>query len=219
MPLQLLGISRSEDVVKPDCSEVRWVVHGPVKAATAWPLPASFGPLEHARVLMAVHRHISILPVRHGTVLPDEQAVQEVLSNRCEGLLRDLDRLAGTSELGLRIEFSDSPPSADPFAPGGSRHAGVSPAAYMAARRARYQWHDRQSTQAQLAADTCVQALSGLHQDWRRLSSATLGAVRLAFIVQRNRAEAFAARVEGMRSKTIGERYTLVGPWPPYSFV
>jgi hypothetical protein len=219
MPLHLLGISRRGDLTEADCHQIRWVVHGALTAATVWPLTASFGPLQHGHVLAAIHRRIGILPVRHGTVLPNEEAVQEFLGSRCQDLLRDLDRLEGTAEIGLRIELPHSPLPAEPFAPVGPCRADVSPVAYMAARRARYQQRDRLGTQADLAADTCIQSLGGLSRDWRRLSPTAPGIVRLAFLVERNRTEAFAQRVEILRTKNIGGRYALVGPWPPYSFV
>lgn len=242
MPLHLLGISRSEDtaslprhcpdgqaavvrhppretIAEPGGSEMRWVVEGPLTAATLWPLPAPFGPLEHARLLAAIHEHMTILPVRYGALLPDDEAVQHFLSNRRENLLDDLDRLHGTAEIGLRIELPHSPLPAEPLAASGSCHSDISPVRYLTARRARYQWHDQLDTQAQLAVATCVRALSGLYRSWQRLSPEPLGIVRLAFLVERKLSEAFAERVEMFRTMKIGRRCRLVGPWPPYSFV
>ena len=242
MPMHLLGISRRRDIASlpchwsggqpaavrrlpteamggADCREVRWVVRGCLAAATVYPLPASFGPLDHARLVAAIHAEISILPVRYGAVLPGEEAVQDFLSSRGEDLSRDLGRVEGKSEIGLRIELARGPAPAEPPAPNGSCPSDLSPAGYLAVRRARYQWHDQLNTQAQSAAETCVGALKGLCRDWRRLSPEPLGTVRLAFLVERRLSEAFAARLEMLRAQRTGQRYTLVGPWPPYSFV
>ena len=187
--------------------------------ATVQPLPTTLGPLEHANLLAAIHAHISILPVRYGTVLPDEEAVRHFLSNRRANLLDDLDRLHGTAEIGLRIKL----PTAlcqrnhlrravhitrtchpfDTWLPGGRR----------------YELHDQLDTQAQLAVATCVRVVSGLYRSWQRLSPEPLGIVRLAFLVERKLSEAFVERVKMFRTMEIGRRCGLVGPWPPYSFV
>jgi hypothetical protein len=242
MPLHLLGISRKGDIAglpihwpngqtsvvrsqsdetiaEPYCNETRWVADGRLAAATVWPVPSTSGPLEHAALLAAIHARINILPIRYGTVLPDEEAVRHFLSNRRENLLGDLNRLHGTAEIGLRIELPDSPLPTGPLAASGSHHSDISPVQYLAARRSRYQWHDQLDTQAQLAMATCVRALSGLYRNWRRLSPEPLGIVRLAFLVERKLLEKFSERVEMFTTMKIGRRYTLVGPWPPYSFV
>ncbi len=105
MPLHLLGISRSGDIAglpvhwpngqptilrhqpaeaiaEPRGGEIRWVAHGRLAAATVRPLPTALGPLAHATSLATIHAHISILPVRYGTVLPDEEAVRHFLGKR-----------------------------------------------------------------------------------------------------------------------------------------
>ncbi|MGO8745036.1 MAG: GvpL/GvpF family gas vesicle protein [Thermoguttaceae bacterium] len=204
---------------EPHFSKIRWVAHGRLAAATVWPMPSTSGPLEHAALVAAIHARINMLPVRYGTVLPDEEAVRHFLGNRRENLLDDLDRLHGTAEIGLRIELPDSPLPTGPLAASGSYHADISPVQYLAARRVRYQWHDQLETNAQLAVATCVRALSGLYRNWQRLSPEPLGIVRLAFLVERKLSDAFAERVEMFTTMKIGRRCTLVGPWPPYSFV
>jgi hypothetical protein len=242
MPVHLLGITRSRDIAglpvhwhnaqptilphpraeaiaDPRCGDIGWVVSGHLAGATVWPLPTTLGPLEHAHLLAAIHTHITILPVRYGTVLPDEEAVRHFLSNRRANLLDDLDRLHGTAEIGLRIELPHGDPPTEPLAASGSYHADTSPVRYLAARRARYESRDRLDTQAQLAAATCVRAVSGLYRSWQRLSPEPLGIVRLAFLIERKLSEAFAERVEMFRTTEIGRRCGLVGPWPPYSFV
>lgn len=219
MSLNLLGISRSRDVTGPHGGEVRWVAQGPLAAATLSHAPQSFGPLDHARLLATVHQQTCILPVRHGTVLPDEEAVKNFLGSRCKDLHRDLDRLEGSSEIGLRIELSHSPPPEGPLTPSCPCRADISPAAYLAARRARYQSHDELNLHAQLAVETCLQSLGGLFRDWRRLSPEPPGILRLAFLVERTRSDAFTERVTRLDTQKIAGRYTLVGPWPPYSFV
>ncbi len=75
------------------------------------------------------------------------------------------------------------------------------------------------SAQSQWAADTYLRALKGLIRDWRRRGPEPPGMVRLAFLVEREQAAAFARRVAMLRSMQIGQQCTLFGPWPPYSFL
>ncbi len=203
----------------PDSIEVRWVVQDSLAAATVGPVPTSFGPLEHARLLAAIHSHLSVLPARYGVGLPNEEAVQAFLSSRWRDLSSDLDRIEGTSEIGLRIELACSPAPAEPPVSSGAFRSDISPARYLALRQARYQWHDQVNAQAQLAATTCVRAIEGLYRTWRRLSPEPLGMVRLAFLVERRMSQAFAERLETWKADKAGQRYTVLGPWPPYSFV
>jgi hypothetical protein len=226
MPLCLLGICRRRGLSRVSFHEngtvplaLAWVPDGPLAAAALRPAPASFGPLDHARLLAAIHGQLTVLPMRYGAVLPDEEAVRRFLGNRREKLLADLDRLAGAAEIGLRIELPQNPLPGEPLAASGSNHSHISPAGYLAARRARYQWHDQLAAQAQHAAAACVESLDGLYRSWRRLSPEPPGFVRLAFLVERTLSAAFAQRVEKFRATQPGRQCKLVGPWPPYSFV
>lgn len=225
MPLCLLGVSRSKDIASLSCPglpnsiEFRWVTREPLAAATVGASSTSFEPLEHARLLDAIHARFSVLPVRYGVALPDEAAIQAFLSSRWKDLSNDLDRLEGTSEIGVHIEFARSPAPEEPPASSGSSCSNISPARYLALRFARYQRHDQLNAQAQLAAATCVRTLEGLYRSWRRLSPERSGIVRLAFLVDRRRSRAFVRRLETCNADKASQRYTVLGPWPPYSFV
>ena len=243
MPLCLLGVSRSTDVRRWDAAEdnqpgpphVRWVISSRV-AAAVWTRPTPPLPLEHAVVLGTIHRRGDVLPVRFGTTLADEDAVCGLLCRRQAEWLEELDCLAGTGEIGLRIELPQGPvvpasQSRDQV-PGvrcqvsGNRERVVglstalhrSPAGYLAARQARYRQQDEQCRRGELAAEDCVRAMHGLYRQWRRLRPEPPGVVRLAFLVERGRFAAFAKRLRGLRARRISRRFTFLGPWPPYSF-
>ena len=205
-----------------DGAEIRWIEHGDLAAATTAGTP-SLDPLGHAGLLADVHRAIDVLPVRFGTLLRDDPAVRLFLDNRHDRFVSDLHRLAGTTELGLRIELPPVPtcvPPADSTPRDGTLPSSTSPAEYLAARRARYDRSDRLDCQAQLAVDLSIQALQGLCQAWRRLSPEPPGVVRLAFLVGRNRLNEFVQNARGIVSADRANAgWTLVGPWPPYSFV
>jgi hypothetical protein len=226
MPLHVLGVSRSVDVAGSSrpcrCgqeSEVRWLVEGPLAAATVEPRGESFGPLEQARLLAAIHGQIAVRPLRYGTVLPQERAVRDFIIRRGTSLLRDLLQVEGTGEIGLRVELLG--PAAPSCQPGidDNRLPAMSPHQYLALRRQCYEWKDQLDRQAQTATENFVQAVRGLYRQWRVLTSTVPTTVRLAFLVQRNHWEAFCRRLESIEPNQAFQRYTRVGPWPPYSFV
>jgi hypothetical protein len=57
------------------------------------------------------------------------------------------------------------------------------------------------------------------HCDPTRGVGEKCGPVRLAFLVERNRIAAFQQRCQASRRERPGEQQTVLGPWPPYSFV
>ena len=237
MPLHLLGFSRSADVCR--TSGVDWVVSGELAAAVL-PLPPSPTPLEHAAHLAAIYRHGDVLPMRFGAVLPDAGAVGDFAGREREKLLEQLNRLRGTAEFGVRIALSPTPVAPDASEPAAEKRGqspfvrstlravpangdcplfSDSPVQYLARRRAEYQSHDQQALCARLSAEHCTRTLKSHWRDWRRLSPEPAGTVRLAFLVQRSLSETFAERLAALSVERPGEHYTLLGPWPPYSFV
>jgi hypothetical protein len=222
MPLHLLAIGRSQNLAElapgSDGLAARWVISQRLAAAVASPPAGSFPPLSQAAILAAIHRQIDILPVRFGTVLPDDEAVQRFLDRRGPALLQALNRLQGSSELGLRIEL---PPLSAPPNPGVPIHpapVATSPVEYLARRRQQYQWQDRACRQSQQAVANYLEALRGLYRQWRRLTPAPPGLVRLAFLVERGLVSAFRERLAHWGTGRRDACCTLLGPWPPYSF-
>jgi hypothetical protein len=237
MRLYLLGISRTCDaaivsasplspckreagIEERDECELQWVVGADLAVAVA-PIQAEPPhPLQHASVLQALHRRIDILPARCGTVLPSQQAVQDLLQRRQADLLHALQRLQGTAEMGLRIDVCLSRPAHDAAEmPDTAEAPAVAPAQYLAGRRSLYQWRDRCDDQSQMLIDDHTQRLAGLYRQWRRLPSAEPAVVRLAFLVERQHTAGFRARLQVRSTVPWAARATLVGPWPPYSFV
>ncbi|MGD0896364.1 MAG: GvpL/GvpF family gas vesicle protein [Thermoguttaceae bacterium] len=230
MPLQLLGISRSADIRQQQprqqprrpCSArcpirgCAWLIHGPLAAAVS---VGQLTPLEHAALLAEIHRHADVLPMRFGGALPDEQAVCDLLRRRHDAILAELDRLSGTGEIGLRIELCPSPHEPAPVVCVGPPMPGDSPEQYLAARRALYRRQDQAHRHAQLAAERCMRAVEGFYRDWRRLSPEPPGTLRLALLVERTLFRTLLDRLATFKAETTGWQSTILGPWPPYSFV
>jgi hypothetical protein len=219
MPLYPLGISRSRDV--PPAAEpavagqiaVGWVPVGQLAAALLDLPQAPPNPMQHAAALEAIHRRICVLPMRFGSGPHDEAAIRSLLRARHRELLQRLDYLEGTCEMGLRIAIPiRHTPQVDPL-PRTS-----SPAAYLEHRRAHYQRRDSLDQQARLAEERVLRELQGTYREWRRLAPAPPGLARLAFLVERELAASFEGRVKASAAECSLQQ-TLLGPWPPYSFV
>ena len=230
MPIHLLGVAALPRCGRPACfsadsklhrNEVFWVLQEDIAAVVMSAHESALAPLLHATLLEAIHQHMDVLPVRYGVTLPDQRAVGDFLQQRRVELLESLGRLAGTGELGLRILLPTTP-DADVEAATAAERPSSSPAQYLALRRQRYQRTDRRETQSAAVVTHCLQSLSGLYREQRRLDSRQPGIVRLAFLVSRERWKIFQRRAELLASSaesTSGARGTLLGPWPPYSFV
>jgi hypothetical protein len=207
------GTQSAMEAVPPDIG-LRWIPHRSLAAAVADPRGETLGPLRHAQVLAAIHRRICVLPVQFGTIMDSDVEVASLLQARRKDLLRCLDRLAGTCEMGLRISIPC------PTTGGGTPHAATPAAGYLARRRTRYEQKDKLEHRACDVIAGCVQGLEGLYRQWRRATPAPPNVLRLAFLVEQQRVAAFRERVETLCPSCEDERRcTLLGPWPPYSFV
>jgi hypothetical protein len=219
MPLYPLGISRRRDVPSvpqqaAGSVDIRWSLTGELACAfidaTHQPIP----PMLHATALDAIHRRICVLPVRFGLALHDVTEIHSMLETRQDELLDHLDRLDRTCEIGLRIALPSPPESHADASP--SRQ---SPLSYIEQRRSHYRRTDDNAERDHLIVERVVERLGGLYRQWRKLVASPSCPIRLAFLVERNREAAFRNRVESTCCAGQECRCTILGPWPPYSFV
>ena len=210
MPLYPLGVGRSRDVPRAaGLPMVHWTRDGELACAWIGAPHGDFAPLEHAAALEAIDRRLCVLPMRFGAAVDDEAELRSMLQCRRDEWLDRLGRVDGACEMGVRITLPISPPpSAD------ASSAASSPSTYLEQRRSHYRNADAANSLADQTVQDVVGRLQADCRDWRRLPSSSPGVVRLAFLVDRGRAEAFRRRVE--RSQ---DNCAVVGPWPPYSFV
>lgn len=220
MSLYLLGISRSRDL--PHMGEppaagpfpVRWILAPKLAAAVVDAPQGRAKPLQHAAALDAIHRRICVLPMRFGTVFRHETEINAVLETRHLDLLRRLDRLDGACEMGLRIALPKRPPAQT------EPPTRTSPSAsYLNQRRAYYQRRDSLGEQARVTVECLVRQLGAACRDWRRLTPSPPGLVRLAFLVDRRDVGRFKKCLRASIGAHAKQPSTLLGPWPPYSFV
>jgi len=220
MSLYPLGISRSRDLPRAAGEStdgqvaVRWVLANELAVAVIDAPKAPPKPLQHAAALEAIHRRICVLPMRFAAVPRNEAEIRSLLESRRRDLLRRLDRLDGTCEIGLRIELPKCP------AIQGNHSPWTSPSSsYLHERRAYYQRQDSVDEQARLTVEHLVRELGGTYRIWQRLAPTQPGLVRLAFLVERERVGLFRRRLQDSIAEHAEYQWTLLGPWPPYSFV
>jgi len=196
-------------------------------AAVVSPLAAAEVPLaeanlwRHEAVVEALMKDRTVLPVRFGTVLANEAAVQAVLAAHYADFVTNLDQVRGRVELGLRVLWDDdAPPSPQPSPAcrgGSARECGRS---YLLARleeeRQTRAWRQRAETLttelhaplAQLAVESTQQVLVTP----RLLLTA-------AYLVEGDQVAAFRREVEALSGAYPALRFLCTGPWPSYSFV
>lgn len=184
-------------------------------------LPSRANLLAHTRVLEELARTATVLPMRFGTVAPDERTlVADFLVPQHDQLVATLDRLRGHVELRLRGRYDEDAllrelVAADPGIARGRGRGGVDAqlalgeriVATIAARRER----DLQQVVEVLEPHVAGIVPGGLGDP--------LDALSLSLLVPSERGEAFDADLDELgRRLAPALSLELVGPVPPLSF-
>lgn len=163
-----------------------------------------------------------VLPLRFGTVVPDEDAARRLLRTHADPARRRLDRIGDTREWGVRlVRRMDAEPAlaARPTAQDGEEISGTE---FLARRRQALQERETAGEAAARAAGRLEEEL-GPHvtESVRRGGSPGSSLLLdLACLVPPDREEGFAAAVDRLRGEmgSDGLEIEVSGPWPPYSF-
>jgi hypothetical protein len=221
MPLYPLGITRSQDV-PPGADEgfgtltgVLWSRAGELACAFIDAPHDAFKPHRHALTLEAIHRRTCVLPVRFGVELHDEAEIHALLQARSRELLDRLDRLDGACEMGLRITPCNDENTAGKAV---GHTTGQTAATYLEQRRSHYRQTDVATERESEVVGQLLGRLQGAYRDWRKLPARPGRAIRLTFLVERERVAAFRRRTEEFFAARRDGRCVVLGPWPPYSF-
>ncbi len=183
----------------------------------------------HARVLEAAHERDTVLPMRFGVVMTDEDEVAvELLDRHRAELEHQLSGLAGTVELKLRAIYQEQPVLREIVAENED----------VARLRATLQGADEQATYyGQIRLGEMVAAALERKRD--RDANAILDALQplalatdvappphervvlaASFLVRRPGMDAFDEAVNRIGEAQAGRmRFTYTGPLPPHSFV
>ena len=170
----------------------------------------------HEQVVERLMRDDAVLPARFGTLLRDEEALADTLTEHEGALAASLDRVRGCVELGLRVLWQAP---ADEKSRPSSRNT-ESGRAYMLARceeerREREQREAAEHLAGQLHAPLAALAEGSAH---RVLATPEL-LLSAAYLVPGDRSEAFRQAVERLGATRPDLRLLCTGPWPPYHFV
>jgi hypothetical protein len=160
----------------------------------------------HERIVERLMEERAVLPMRFGSVLAGDDAVEAMLSSRRAELTEGLHRVRGAVELGVRIAWDEDAGGRPPDAA-----AGPGTAYLMGLARGR-----RRAGELAERVDRCVTGLARARV--QRLLAASSLPVSAAYLVDRANVDAFRARIAELGSELSGMDVVCTGPWPPYSF-
>ncbi|MFD4586384.1 GvpL/GvpF family gas vesicle protein [Streptomyces sp. NPDC058434] len=180
----------------------------------------------HHAVIEELSARTTVLPLRLATVYLDDERATNALDAQSEILARRLSHLAAHVEWGVKIYVeSSAAPAPEPVEPAGSEE--LSPGrAYLRTRKAQRTVRDTAHRSARTAAERIEEAGRRYAADRARhrvqqgeLATAPgENVLNDAYLVARDRAEAFRDEVSRAADDLDGVRVELTGPWAPYSF-
>jgi hypothetical protein len=175
----------------------------------------------HEDVLASAAEASTVVPFRFGVICHDRSDVARLLDEHAELLRRDLLRVRGCEELGVKVWYDAPEATATDEAPAGGR-------AYLERRR------DDRRRALELAASREA-LVADVHERLARCSVASVVnrpqpkelsgrdeqmLLNAAYLVRRGD-EAIAREVASLHAEHAANGYAfeLTGPWPPYNFV
>jgi len=182
----------------------------------------------HEAIVEALMADRAVLPVRFGTVLTDEAAVQAVLAAHYADFVASLQRVRGRVELGLRVLWISDfrVPIADCRSPNHkskieNRKSKIGNGqAYLLARleeeRQRQAWRQRAEALAEEIHAPLVRLAA---ESTRQVLITPRLLLTAAYLVEQHQVAAFRCQVEALSAAYPELRFLCTGPWPAYNFV
>lgn len=165
----------------------------------------------HDVVLSALARLLPVVPVRFGTVLPDDAAADELLADPGGALSAALTAVTGADEWVIRVDTLDPTRTVDNGA--GELTPGH---AFFARKRSEAQARTDARARAATAVEDLTRRLAPLVRDARELPPREPTTVaRIAYLVDRRETDRFLATA----GSCDGASTAVQGPLPPYRFV
>lgn len=210
MSILLYAISR-DDARAPAAGELHEICSAGLRALAGpvqEPLTADLEELVHyEETIEAVMQRHTILPMRFGSVVADEDEARELLKARAHEFATALAQLDGAVEFGVQASTSShSRPAQNGGAAAGPGES------YMRARLEEQRC--RRELQEWLDGE-----LDGLVRErvYRVTPVCGPGAISAAYLVDRASQERFLQRIEQL-GRTAEHTLSCSGPWPPYTF-
>ncbi|MBW3619317.1 MAG: GvpL/GvpF family gas vesicle protein [Actinobacteria bacterium] len=232
MPLVVHGLLSADaaDVLDPSVEGVEAstavVVHGEVAALVTATgevdlLPSRANLLTHTRVLEAAAEATTVVPMRFGTVVPDEEAlVATYLRPEHDAIGRRLDDLTGRLEVRVRATYDEDQ----------AVRAVLDDDRRAAQLRGRDDFEARMELGERIAAgiaarrdDDARYTVEAVRRHVIDVAPATvsepLDAFTVSFLVDRDALTAFEGSLEQVADELAPRvRMELIGPLPPFSF-
>lgn len=212
MSILLYAISR-DDARAPAAPELQEICAAGLRALAGpvqEPLTADLEELVHyEETLESVMAQHTILPMRFGSVVGDEQEVRELLTARAREFGTVLAQLDGAVEFGVQASVTSDPGLADT---GVSEAAGAGQAYMHGLQR---QQHARRELRTWMDA-----ALKPVvrRSVYRVTPVCGANSISAAYLVDSAAQEQFLRCVAGL-AETADRHLSWSGPWPPYTFV
>lgn len=182
-----------------------------------WPVDEDHLTL-HETVLEELMSSRPILPARFNTLLRTEDAVIALLNERARPFRSALERVTGKVELGLRVLWE---PPGDAATTVDQKTGDEGPGTEYLHRRLT---EERHRARRRAAGERLLQELQASFPSLAgesRLQRFPTERLLLtgAYLVERDRVDAFREGVAKIREEFPRLRFLLTGPWPPYHFV
>ena len=173
----------------------------------------------HQRVVQALFAETTVAPLRFGAVYRTSEGVDEFLGTNRSELAMILDRVEGRVEWGVKIYASAAPKPETPA-------TGISGRTYLESRSkalADARAHGmEQAEAAQRAHERLAEIADGseISSGSREPSAKQVLVLNASFLVRDEGRQTFldAVRTLEEESSSLGLRFAVSGPWPPYSF-
>jgi Gas vesicle synthesis protein GvpL/GvpF len=157
----------------------------------------------HEKIVERLMRDRTVVPLRFGTTLADEDAVHDLLKTRGIQFARILDRVRGHVELSVRVAGREAVPEDEP----------ASGTEYMRHRLG--------------ARRDAERVASAVHAPLARMADGSTrdphprGGFLMAgsYLLPEDRVDRFVDQVHELQRTHRELALTCTGPWPPYSFV
>jgi hypothetical protein len=212
----------------------RWVVGAGVRALVCDVDPATFevlrspGPEGLDTLAAAAHAHdevlahlaaaTTVLPLRLGTVVPDDEALRALLAEHADELSAELGRMEGMAEWSVTVQLFDEAEPGDEAA-----RAASSGADYLQRRRdaldaREHRWERRQALAAALHERLASCARQADTVTSRPVDDVAPPLLHGVYLVSADEVADLEEVVARLRAEHPGTVIEITGPWPPYHF-
>jgi hypothetical protein len=184
----------------------------------------------HQRVVEVARQSNTVLPVRFGVILKNEEGIKKLLASSYKDYRTKLSSFSGKDEIGIKVLINKSSlkkikEQAEQAEEIRKLKQEISSAKPGTSYFLKLRLEDAMKNETLMKIDKMVGeingSLAGMAVD-RRLLKSDVGEIVLnaAYLVERDKISAFDAKVKELRERFEREGMTLhrSGPWAPYSF-